>query len=228
LTTESKAYPVTVKGELTAIPSRGLWLVKWFLAIPHWFLLIFLTFASVIASIISFFAIVFTGKYPKNLFDYSVGVIRWWWRAIFYAIILGTDKYPPFALESIADYPADIDIPYPEKLHRGLVWVKWFLNIPHYLITGLFWCISTGGGNTGHWQWGIAGTQWVYEGSTKYHNSPGLIIYLAVFAGVCLLFAHKYPKDIFRLVVGISRWTLRVVAYPLMTDEYPPFRLWDS
>jgi hypothetical protein len=228
LTTEAKAYPVTLKGELVGIPSRGLWLVKWFLAIPHWFLLIWLGIASVVASFISFWAIVFTGKYPKGFFNFSVGVMRWAWRTIFYAIALGTDIYPPFSLDPDPNYPADLDVPYPEKLHRGLVWVKWFLNIPHYLVTGLFWWISMGGGNNIHWQMGVTNVHWMSEGSRNTHSTPGLVFYLVIFAGICLLFAHKYPRDIFRLVVGASRWLLRVLTYPLMTDEYPPFRFWDD
>jgi hypothetical protein len=203
MTTESKAYPVALKGELIGTPSRGLWLVKWFLAIPHYICLIGLCFASFWVSVIAFFAIVFTGKYPKSLFNFNLGVMRWGWRVNFYALALGTDIYPPFSLDPVPDYPADLEIVYPEKLSQGLVWVKfWLLAIPQYIVVGLF---------QGGFGWKL-----------------GLASALAFFGGVCLLFTQKYPVDIFKLVVGVNRWVIRVSAYPLMTDEYPPFRFWDN
>jgi hypothetical protein len=78
---------------------RGMPLVKWFLAIPHWFILIFLGFAAWVCVIIAWFAILFTGRYPKGLFDFVVGVLRWGFRVEAYAFLLVTDKYPPFSLE---------------------------------------------------------------------------------------------------------------------------------
>ena len=74
-------------------------LVKWFLAIPHYFVLAFLSVASLFAVIIAWFAILFTGQYPKSLFDYNVGVARWWLRVSAYAFLLVTDQYPPFSLD---------------------------------------------------------------------------------------------------------------------------------
>jgi hypothetical protein len=73
-------------------------LFKWLLAIPHYFVLAFLTIASVFAVIIAWFAILFTGQYPKAIFDYNVGVARWWTRVSAYAFLLVTDQYPPFSL----------------------------------------------------------------------------------------------------------------------------------
>ena len=78
--------------------NRWLPLIKWFLAIPHYFVLVFLGIAAVIAVIIAWFAILFTGQYPRNLFDFVVGVIRWSNRVTGYAFILVTDQYPPFSL----------------------------------------------------------------------------------------------------------------------------------
>ncbi len=78
---------------------RGLPLVKWFLAIPHYIVLAVLGIAALLATIIAWFAILFTGKYPKNLFDFVVGVNRWGIRVWAYAFLLATDKYPPFSLK---------------------------------------------------------------------------------------------------------------------------------
>ena len=204
---EQGIYPVSIKGELSEPPARGWWLLKWLLGIPHYICLLGLWIAYMVVWIIAFFAILFTTRYPKSLFDFNVGVMRWTWRVGFYSYqALGTDKYPPFTLKSV-DYPADLQIEYPEKLSRGLVLVKWWLlAIPHYIITSVF----QGGGG---------------EGS----KVPGLANVLAIFAAVALLFTGKYPEDIFKFVVGMNRWSYRVCAYVgLMTDQYPPFRLWDD
>lgn len=117
---------------------------------------------------------------------------------------LGTDRYPPFSLGEEPDYPARLDIAYPERLSRGLVLVKWWLlAIPHYMVIGFF----LGGAHLGWW-------------------SGGLITLLTVIAAVILAFTEKYPKDLFDLIIGLNRWVLRVTAYAaLMTDTYPPFRL---
>ncbi len=202
---EQASYPVSIRGELTEPPGRGWWLLKWLLAIPHYIILAFLWIAFVVVCIIAFFAILFTGKYPKGLFEFNTGVLRWSWRVGFYSYqALGTDKYPPFSLKPDDDYPADLEIKYPEKLSQGLVLVKWWLlAIPHYIVTAFF----QGG-------WG--------------RGNAGLASILAIFGAVVLLFTGKYPEDIFKLVVGMNRWTFRVAAYAsLMTDQYPPFRLWD-
>jgi hypothetical protein len=78
--------------------NRWLPLVKWFLAIPHLFVLLFLYIAAIVAVIVAWFAILFTGRYPRGLFDFQEGVLRWTARVIAYAFVLVTDRYPPFSL----------------------------------------------------------------------------------------------------------------------------------
>lgn len=80
--------------------NRWLPLVKWLLAIPHYILLFFLEIAALVVVIIVWFAILFTGRYPRGLFDFVVGVIRWHNRVVAYALVLVTDRYPPFRLAS--------------------------------------------------------------------------------------------------------------------------------
>ena len=209
-------YPVRVRGDLDPALSRWQWLVKWILAIPHIIVLIFLSIASAVVTVIAFFAILFTGRYPRALFDFNVGVMRWRWRVIFYAISpLGTDKYPPFSLQSNPEYPADLEVDYPERLHRGLVLIKWWLlAIPHYLIFASFF----GGG------------LYMLANSDNSDNSGfsgiPLMSILLLIAVVGLLFTGRYPRGLYDFVMGIVRWGMRVHVYTsLMRDEYPPFRL---
>ncbi|WP_431962559.1 DUF4389 domain-containing protein [Nocardia sp. bgisy134] len=211
------ANPIRVRGDLDPGLSRWMWLVKWILAIPHYIVLFFLHIAYFVVSVIAFFAILFTGKYPRGLFDFNVGVMRWNWRVSFYALtVLGTDKYPPFHLRQDADYPADLEVDYPETLHRGLVLIKWWLlAIPHYLIIGALMSGAIGNAvqDDGSQAWDLVVT-W-----------PVIYLLLAV-ALIALLFTARYPQGLYDFVVGINRWAIRLQAYAsLMRDEYPPFRL---
>jgi uncharacterized protein DUF4389 len=78
--------------------TRWMPIVKWLLAIPHYIVLIFLSIAAFVCVVIAWFAILFTGRYPRGLFDFVEGVFRWWTRVVGYAFVLVTDEYPPFSL----------------------------------------------------------------------------------------------------------------------------------
>jgi hypothetical protein len=201
---------VRLEGHLDEGVSRWLWLVKWILVIPHAIVLVLLWVAFMVLTAIAWVAILITGRYPRSLFDFNVGVLRWTWRVSFYSVgAFGTDRYPPFSLGDAPDYPARLEIAYPERLSRGLVLVKWWLlAIPHYVVLG----ILLGGGAQASDDWS--------------GGKPGLIPVLVFFAAVVLLFVGRYPRGLFDLVIGLNRWVYRVIPYvALMTDRYPPFRL---
>ncbi|MGY1700204.1 DUF4389 domain-containing protein [Geodermatophilus sp. SYSU D00766] len=197
--------------------SRGLWLVKWLLLIPHYVVLAFLWLAFSVVSVIAFFAILITARYPRGLFDFNLGVMRWSWRVHYYGYgANGTDRYPPFTLADVPDYPAHLDVAYPQRLSRGLVFVKWLLAVPHYLVLAVFvggglWLTTRGGTDDAWDDWSAGG---------------GLVGLLVFIAAVVLLLTGRYPRPLYDFVLGMDRWAVRVAAYVgLMTDRYPPFRL---
>jgi len=119
---------VRVRGAIDA-PSRWLWLFKWcVLAVPHYPILIGLYLVYPFSTLAAGVAILCTGRYPRPLFEFNVGVLRWSWRVMNYRFPMNTtDRYPPFSLKADPDYPGDLDVDYPEKLVNWAVLVKWWL-----------------------------------------------------------------------------------------------------
>jgi Domain of unknown function (DUF4389) len=208
--TSASSYPVRLEGELQPRLSRWLWTFKWLLLIPHLIVLGFLWTAFVALTVVAFLNQLRGGRYPRRIFDFNLGVLRWTWRVNFYGYgALGTDRYPPFTLGPAPDYPARLEIDYPEEQLAGQSLLSaWLAGIPQYVIAGFL-----GGG---------AGIAFAAEHSLF----TGLIGVLVLIAGIALVVYREYPRELFDLVIGLNRWVIRVVAYgAVMTNEYPPFLL---
>lgn len=204
-------YPVRLDGVVDPELERWWWLGKWFLAIPHLFVLGLLWVAALVLTLGAGVAILVTGVYPQAIFDFNVGVLRWTWRVQFFGFnVLATDRYPPFSLEPAPDYPADLSVDYPTSLSRGLVLVKWLLALPHLVVVVV-----------------VAGVPfWVVRDLPWSVVAGGVLGLLTLAAMVALAATGRYPASLFDVIMGLNRWVYRVLAYVLlMTDEYPPFRL---
>jgi hypothetical protein len=179
--------------------SRGELLLRTFfgwiyIALPHMFLLMFMGIWGAILQFVAFWVILFTGRYPESMFEYQTGLMKWSVRltARLYNI---SDGYPAFGINSTDDL-TNLEIPYPEKVSRGLTLVRmlfgiFYVYIPHMFIL-YFRAI------------------WV-----------GLQMFIAWWV---VLFTAEYPKSMHEWVVGQIRWQMRVSLYMMyMTDTYPPF-----
>jgi len=181
--------------------SRGELLLRSFFGfiyiyLPHGFVLIFMGLWGAILSFISFWIILFTGRYPQSFFEYQVGLIRWQTRVRARQFNL-TDGYPAFGIDS-KDEAITVEVPYPESLSRGMVLVKLFFGIFFVLIP---------------------------HGIVLYLLMIGVIVASFVGWWV-ILFTGKLPEGIHNFIVGVFRWSTRVSLYMgNMTDTYPPFSL---
>ncbi|HET9517362.1 MAG TPA: DUF4389 domain-containing protein [Actinoplanes sp.] len=204
-------YPVRVWARPDDSPSRGLWLVKWLLLIPHYVVLLFLGVAFAVLTLAAYVAVLFTGRYPASIFDFNVGVLRWGWRVGYYGYqVLGTDRYPPFTLAEDRDYPAGLSITGPPRPPRWLPLLAWLFAVPHLIVVGA-----------------LNGATWRIENDDGTTAAPLSVVAGAVLvSAVAVLFTGRRVPGLHDLLVGVARWSLRTVAYlALLTDRYPPLRL---
>ncbi len=129
MTPPNPAYPLRLEIEYPDHLSRLLIFVKGLMVIPHYICLLFLGIGAWLAMIVSWFAVLFTGRYPEGLFNFMVGVMRWGVRVIAYQFLL-TDRYPPFSLEDDPGYPVRLEVDYPASISRWRPLVNWLLVIP--------------------------------------------------------------------------------------------------
>jgi hypothetical protein len=169
--------------------------IRYLLLIPHLVILWFLTLAAGVVGFIADFAILFTGNYPRGLFDFVLGVQRWTVNVAAYLFSL-RDEYPPFSMDA-GQYPVTYSVEYPASLNRILnfpflrLYIKMLLLIPH-LIVLLF-----------------------------LYTAVFVVVLIARFA---ILFTGSFPEGMHSFSTGVLRWSQRTTVYlASMTDQYPPF-----
>ncbi len=165
-----------------------------YIGIPHGFLLFFVSIWAMILKIVAFFAVLIMGRYPQNIFNFHLGMLRWNLRVNARLMNL-SDGYPAFGLKA-QDANTEIDIPNPDKLSRLLLIVRILFGYIYVLIPHGFILFFRG-------------------------IAAGVLIFLAFWA---VLFTGKYPASFHSFVTGTIRWGTRVQIYMgFMTDKYPPF-----
>lgn len=197
---ERPEYPVAVTVEYPDRLSRLLIFVKWLLAIPHVIVLLFYAIAVWFATIVAWFAILFTGNQPRGLFDFIVGFDRWVLRVSAYLALL-TDEYPPFT-NAPEWYPVDLHVEYPERLSRGLIFIKWLLAIPHWIIL-VFYGLAAGV---------VTIIAWF------------AILFTARYPEGLFDFVVGFYRWQLRVIAYQGTWApYNAYVGGLLTDEYPPF-----
>ena len=195
------SYPLTFTVDYPEKLPRGWLLLKvllgyFYIWLPHGIILTLYEIATGIVTFIAFWVVLFTGKYPRGMFGFVVGFLRWSFNLWTHYAYLLHDEYPPFSNEQKAGYPVTLGIEYPERLSRAGVVLKvllgWlYVGIPHGIILALYGIVTS------------------------------IVAFITFWA---ILFTEKYPRGMFDFVVDYMRWSLNVTAYlSLLRDEYPPF-----
>src|SRR5947209_6009083 len=141
MTPENPPGPARVDIEYPPRLSRLLIFVKWILAIPHFVALFFLGIGAYVVWVVSWFAVLITGRYPEGMFNYMVGVMRWAMRLAAYVYLM-TDRYPPFSLEDDREYPVHVNVQYPAHIARWRPLVNWLLVIPAAIAGALIFFVA--------------------------------------------------------------------------------------
>ncbi|MBI2964992.1 MAG: DUF4389 domain-containing protein [Chloroflexi bacterium] len=182
-------YPVKLQVAEPAKLSRWLWIVKWLLAIPNWIVLGVVGIVYVFTLFFAWVAAVLLGRYPRGLFDFNVGFLRWTTRLSSYTMGLVTDQYPPFAMRDIPEYPVRVTAEYPARLSRLKAFFRIFLAVPHLVIVWLLnyvWAVL----------WLIAGVIILFTGRYQkdlFRFVVGIMRWNVRSTGYLILATDKYP-----------------------------------
>ncbi len=207
-------YPVTLEVEFPKKLSRLTTFFRFFMLIPQVFVFIFVGIAAWFIMFLSWWAILFTARYPRVFFNFVTWWLRWYTRIIGYAYLL-TDKYPPFSGREEAGYPIVLRVETPGELSR----LTTFFRLP--LVPTPTFTLGKG--------WGI---MWEPSAGMPMTIPHLIVLYFISIAGFfilflswwAILFIGRYPRVFFDFVTWWFRWSVRVYAYSyLVTDKYPPF-----
>ena len=208
------SYPVTFQVEYPERLSRLTTFFRAFMLIPQAIVYVFVSIAGYVIMFLSWWAILFTGRYPKTFFSFITWCLRWGARLSAYYALL-TDKYPPFSGRDMPDYPVIFNVEPAEKLNRLTTFFRFPVFIMPNFVIGQGW----------HWQ--------VQPSAGMPMTIPHLIIlyFISIAAAVimflswwAILFTGRYPKAFFNFITWWLRWSTRVSGYSyLVTDKYPPF-----
>jgi len=206
-------YPVTLTVEYPERLSRLTTFFRYLMLIPQVFVFMFITIAAYVIMFLSWWAILFTGRYPEAFFNFVTWWLRWDARLSGYVFLL-TDKYPPFSGRVEADYPVILEVEHPETLSR----LTTFLRFPIIPMPTMTW---------GQWSWQVQAMPGMPMAIPQYVAlmlvgiAATIIIFLSWWA---ILFIGRYPRVFFDFVTWYFRWSMRVYGYVyLVTDKYPPF-----
>ena len=235
-------YPIDVRADYPERSSRGwaaltILLIKFLALIPHFFVLIFLGIAQFFVALVAQVAVVITGEYPPRMFDFVTGVLRWSTRVSTFVFSL-SDRYPPFTLQPVDDYPVDVVAERPAQSSR--VYALFTVIVELVFIAAIIALAVHFAGHTS----GGAPTGRSYNFSSNAGTGlllrqiaalPHLIVlfFLGIVAFLLwvivqwvILFSARFPRGMFDYVAGFVRWQTRVNGYALgLSDRYPPFSL---
>jgi hypothetical protein len=242
-------YPADLRADYPPRSSRGwavltILLIKLLALIPHVFILVFLGIAQWVVAFIAQFVVAFKGEYPAGMHEFVTGVLRWGARVASFALSL-TDKYPPFTMKPVADYPVDIVVQRPSAPSRvyaaftivvqilafiGTAWLAiWLVRNADTLAS---WGSDGSGSYTFQWNFSSGGSGLLLR---QLAAIPHYIV--LAFIGIAaffiwfvvqwiILFVARYPAGLYEVTEGYMRWSTRVNAYVLgLIDRYPPFTL---
>jgi hypothetical protein len=235
-------YTIDVRADYPDRSSRGwaaltILLLKFIALIPHFFVLMFLGIAQFFVALVAQVAVVINGEYPQGMFDFVTGVLRWGTRVSAFVFSLN-DRYPPFTLQPVDDYPVDVVAERPAQSSR--VYALFTVIVEVVFVAGIIALAvyvarhSGGGVSTGR-SYSFSNNAGTGLLLRQIAALPHLIVlfFLGIVAFVIwvvaqwvILFSARYPRGMFDFVAGFIRWQTRVSGYALgLTDCYPPFNL---
>lgn len=247
---EPSDYPADVRADYPERSSR-LWAVltifwiKFFAVIPHGIILIFLGIAQFVVAFIAQFVVAFKGEYPAGMHEFVTGVLRWQTRVTAFVLSVN-DRYPPFSLQRIDDYPLDVLVERPAQPSRA--YAAFTIVVQILMFVGAIWLAAWFIGNAdtiSSWS-SQDGTSYAYQFNFPTFSGSGLLLrqlaalphYIVLaFVGIAaivlwfivqwvILFVARFPRGMWDVEAGYVRWYTRVNAYALgLVDRYPPFSM---